>query len=106
MGKVIVSKEPKQFSVSTICRLMDDCLPDNIKDGHAIDEFDMQDLISKIWPALVAEHQIDSVSIVDFLKENAPVYDDCSSIDKKYCCEKTLLNERERLMKAAQEVLK
>jgi len=103
MGKVIVSKEPKQFSVSTICRLMDDCLPENIKDGHAIDEFDMQDLISNLWPALVAEHRVEHESIVGFLEENAPVYDDWRNVDDKYCCEKMLLQEMERLEKLAQE---
>lgn len=105
MGK-LVSKEPKQFSLSTICRLMDDCLPENIIEGQSIDEHDMQEIINKLWPALVTEHQIENESIVGFLEKNAPVYDDCRNLDDKYCCEKMLLQERERLKKSAQEELK
>lgn len=101
-GFVTVKKEVKKFGVMTLCRLMDDCLPEEIET-----ESDMQILIDKLWPALVFEHQIDSVSsIVGFLEENAPVYDDWQKIDEKHCCEITLLKERERLNKAAKEVLK
>lgn len=46
-----VDSKPKKFDVSTLVRLMDDCLPEEIET-----EQDMQQLIDKLWPALVAEH--------------------------------------------------
>lgn len=99
MGKTVESK-PKQFSIGTLCRLMDDCLPEQIED-----ERDMQALINKLWPALVCEHEIESekeiASIQDFLEKNAPVYDNWQMIDDDYCCEKILLQERERLATVA-----
>lgn len=87
-----VSKKPKQFGVSTLCRLMDDCIP-----AQMDDERDMQDLINKLWPALVVEHEIESDGVAGFLEKEAPLYDHSNAIDDKYCCEKTLLTERERL---------
>lgn len=49
---VEVRKYPKKLGVATLCRLMDDCLPEQIED-----ERDMQRLIDKLWPALVCEFE-------------------------------------------------
>jgi len=48
-----VSSETISFDTLTLCRMMDDCLPDKIEDEH-----DMQKLIDKLWPVLVCEHEI------------------------------------------------
>lgn len=101
MSTKLVRKEPMQFGIGTLSRLMSDCLPDNVKDGHKIDEHDMQELINKLWPALICEHELEQSDIKKFLEENAPVYDDWRNIDNGYCCEITLLKERERLYNLA-----
>ena len=49
---VEVLRYPKKLGVGTLCRLMDDCLPEQIDD-----ERDMQRLIDKLWPALVCEFE-------------------------------------------------
>ncbi|QSM00635.1 hypothetical protein [Oceanospirillum phage vB_OliS_GJ44] len=49
----VVLKKTKQFGCATLCRLMDDCLPEEIET-----ESDMQNLIDKLWPALVCEHEV------------------------------------------------
>lgn len=49
----VVLKKTKQFGGETLCRLMDDCLPEEIET-----ESDMQQLIEKLWPALVCEHEV------------------------------------------------
>lgn len=53
-GRVVMSKPPK-LGISTLCRLMDDCLPEQIEC-----ESDMQLLIDKLWPALVCEFELDT----------------------------------------------
>ena len=53
--KRIVMCNPPKLSVGTLCRLMDDCLPEQIET-----EADMQKLINKLWPALVCEFEIDA----------------------------------------------
>jgi len=47
---VKVLRDVPEFGASTLCRLMDDCLPEQIDN-----ETDMQELINKLWPALVCE---------------------------------------------------
>jgi len=47
---VKVLKKAPQLGAATLCRLMDDCLPEQIDS-----EQDMQKLIDKLWPALVCE---------------------------------------------------
>ena len=49
MHRVVMHNPPK-LGVGTLCRLMDDCLPEQIDD-----ERDMQRLIDKLWPALCCE---------------------------------------------------
>lgn len=49
---VSVLRKPDKLGVATLCRLMDDCLPEQI--GN---EKDMQHLIDKLWPALVCEFE-------------------------------------------------
>ena len=51
----VVMRHPPKLGVSTLCRLMDDCLPEQIDD-----ERDMQRLIDKLWPALCCEFEIDA----------------------------------------------
>ena len=51
----IVMRHPSKLGVGTLCRLMDDCLPEQIDD-----EQDMQRLIDKLWPALCCEFEIDA----------------------------------------------
>tara|TARA_Y100000310_G_scaffold345867_1_gene471996 strand:+ start:18751 stop:18987 length:237 start_codon:yes stop_codon:yes gene_type:complete len=51
----IVMRNPPKLGVRTLCRLMDDCLPEKIDD-----ERDMQELIDKLWPALCCEFEIDA----------------------------------------------
>lgn len=51
-----VDSKPKKFGISTLVRLMNDCLPEQIEN-----EQDMQQLIDKLWPALVREHEPDDV---------------------------------------------
>ena len=48
----VVMRNPPKLSVGTLCRLMDDCLPEQIED-----ERDMQRLINKLWPALCCEFE-------------------------------------------------
>lgn len=98
MSAKLVRKEPIQFSIATLARLMDDCLPEQIEN-----ELDMQELINKLWPALICEHEheLEQYPVLKFLEENAPVYDSYQGIDQQYCCEITLLKERERLYQAA-----
>ena len=50
----IVMRRPPKLGVSTLCRLMEDCLPEQIED-----ERDMQKLIDKLWPALCCEFEAD-----------------------------------------------
>ena len=51
----VVMRHPPKLGVSTLCRLMDDCLPEQIDD-----ERDMQQLIDKLWPALCCEFAVDA----------------------------------------------
>lgn len=51
----VVMRHPPKLGVSTLCRLMDDCLPEQIDD-----ERDMQRLIDKLWAALCCEFEIDA----------------------------------------------
>lgn len=51
----IVMRNPPKLGIGTLCRLMDDCLPEEIET-----EADMQKLIDKLWPALVCEFEIDT----------------------------------------------
>ena len=51
----LVMRNPTRLGVSTLCRLMDDCLPEQIDD-----ERDMQQLIDKLWPALCCEFEVDA----------------------------------------------
>ena len=99
--KKTVSKKPKQFGASTLCRIIEDCLPEKFKEDA--DEHDMQELIDKLWPALVVEHEVEAESVSCFLEAEAPLYDDPNATDNKYCCEKTLLTERDRLHTLAGE---
>jgi len=51
----VVLRNPPKLGVSTLCKLMDDCLfYDEI-----VDEKDMQRFIDKLWPRLCAEFEID-----------------------------------------------
>lgn len=100
--KKIVESKPKQFSIGTLCRLMDTCLPAQIDD-----ERDMQSLIDKLWPALVTEHEVEKsdTPITDFLAEHAPVYEDHRQlIGGNCCCEKAILWDRERLSSEAKKL--
>ena len=51
----VVMRHPPKLGISTLCRLMDDCLPEQIDD-----ERDMQRLIDKLWPALCCEFEVDA----------------------------------------------
>lgn len=51
---VLVQRDAQRFSIRTLCRLMDNCLPAQLED-----ETDMQQLINKLWPALVTEQEVD-----------------------------------------------
>ena len=51
----LVMRNPPRLGVSTLCRLMDDCLPEQVED-----ERDMQQLIDKLWPALCCEFEVDA----------------------------------------------
>lgn len=51
----IVMRNTPKLGIGTLCRLMDDCLPEEIET-----EADMQKLIDKLWPALVCEFEIDA----------------------------------------------
>ncbi len=53
-GFYLVPKKAASFGPSTLIRLMDDCLPEQIEN-----EQDMQKMINKLWPALVCEHEQD-----------------------------------------------
>lgn len=50
-----VNETPIQFGVSTLSRIMQDCVTREIES-----EQDMQELINKLWPALVCEHEQES----------------------------------------------
>mgnify|MGYP005999789139 CR=1 FL=1 len=52
---VSVPRKPGSLSIGTLCRLMDDCLPEQIDD-----ERDMQRMIDKLWPALVCEFELET----------------------------------------------
>ena len=54
--KTVKAATPK-LPISTLVRLMDDCLPPEIED-----ERDMQKLIDKLWPALVCELEVEVVT--------------------------------------------
>ncbi len=97
--KKTVETNLRTLSGMTLCNLMDTCLPAEIED-----ERDMLDLIRALWPKLIAHQQCDQIAVADFLDKNAPNYEDWRNIDESYCCEITLLKERERLMLAAKEV--
>jgi len=49
---VIVKRNPPRLGILTLCRFMEDCLPEQIED-----EQDMQQLIDKLWPALICEFE-------------------------------------------------
>lgn len=49
----VVMCKPPRLGIATLCRLMDDCLPEQVED-----ERDMQELIDKLWPALVCEFEV------------------------------------------------
>lgn len=51
----LVMRNPPKLGAMTLCRLMDDCLPEQIDD-----ERDMQRLIDKLWPALCCEFDVDA----------------------------------------------
>ena len=51
----VVMRYPPKLGVTTLCRLMDHCLPEQIED-----ERDMQKLIDKLWPALCCEFEVDA----------------------------------------------
>lgn len=93
----LVKKEPIQLSTDKLCEIMDS-IPDSIDDAK-----DMQRMINAIWPLLVEYHSInqDQSSIIKFLEEHAPVYDNCQNIEPEHHCEITLLMERERLYQIA-----
>ena len=51
----VVMRHPPKLKTGTLCRLMDDCLPEQIDD-----ERDMQRLIDKLWPALCCEFETEA----------------------------------------------
>lgn len=53
--EALVMRNPPKLGISTLCRLMDDCLPEQIDDAR-----DMQKLIDKLWPALCCEFDADA----------------------------------------------
>lgn len=47
-----VPRKAPELGIITLCRLMDDCLPERLEN-----EQDMQELINKLWAALVCEFE-------------------------------------------------
>lgn len=87
-----VKAKPERLSIDTLCRIMDDCLPPEIDDAR-----DMQRLIDKLWPALVAEFSID----VATCKECGKMFEDGSGesefITWHGICSQCAIDDRETI---------
>lgn len=67
----------------------------------AFEDQDLKDFVnaaSILWKEIIDLKEIEPKTFVSFLEQEAPVYDNWQMIDDKYCCEKTMLKERERLL--------
>lgn len=64
---------------------------------------DFASLAETIWRELLELQRTPNLGVLAFIETNAPVYDSWQLLDDKYCCEKTLLKERERLTLLAKD---
>ena len=54
----VVLRNPQKLGISTLSRLMDDCLPEN---GEIFTEIGFQQMINNLWPRLCTEFEIEDV---------------------------------------------